>query len=191
MRQLWTIPILGAVLTSVVAIAPAPATAATFFQSNLTGSQEVPPVTTTGNGFATLELTGGPGSWVLDYEVTYSDLSSPIASPYVHIHNAPFGSNGPIIHHVDGAEDPPIAGSTSGTFTGDWRFDDPSDPLTNALAQQLQNGNLYFNIHTAGIPSGEIRGQITAVPEPENLMGLALVGSAAFLLRRRKTSHSA
>ncbi|PSF36000.1 PEP-CTERM sorting domain-containing protein [Aphanothece hegewaldii CCALA 016] len=190
MRQLWTIPILGAALTSVVAIAPLPATAATF-QSNLTGSQEVPPVMSPGSGFATLELTGSPGSWVLDYELTYSGLSSPIASPYAHIHNAPFGSNGPVVHHLDGADTAPIAGSTSGTIIGDWRFDDPSAPLTDALAQQLQQGKLYFNIHTAAIPSGEIRGQITAVPEPGNLMGLALAGSSLLLIRKRKTSHSA
>lgn len=189
MKQLWTAPILGLALTSFVAITDKPAMAATLFQSNLTGSQEVPPVTTTGSGFATLELTGSPGNWVLDYEVTYSNLSSPIAAPYVHIHNAPFGSNGPIVHHVDGAEDPPIAGSTSGTIIGDWRFDDPSDPLTDALVQQLQNGNLYFNIHTEEIPSGEIRGQITAVPEPNSLMGLALVGGLGLLLKQRKTSN--
>jgi hypothetical protein len=189
MRQLWTIPVLGLAVTSLLAITDKPAVAANLFKSTLNGAQEVPPANTPATGFATLELTGAPGSWVLDYEVTYSGLLSPIASPFVHIHNAPFGQNGPIVHHVDGAEDAPIAGSQSGIFSGDWRFDDASDPLTDALAQQLQKGNLYFNIHTAGIPSGEIRGQITAVPEPSSLMGLALLGSAGLLLGRRKISN--
>lgn len=190
MRQLWTIPVLGLAVTSLLAITDKPAIAANLFQSTLSGSQEVPtPVNTPGTGSATLEITGAPGSWVLDYEVTYSNLLGVIAAPFGHIHNAPFGQNGAIVHDLDGANVAPIAGSTAGTIIGDWRFDDPEDPLTDILAQELFRGNLYFNLHTDQFPSGEIRGQITAVPEPSSLMGLALAGSVGLLLARRKLSN--
>lgn len=197
MRQLWTIPVLGLAVTSLLAITDKPAIAANLFQSTLTGTQQVPePVNTPGTGFATAELIGSPGSWILNYEVTYFNLLGVIAAPFAHIHNAPFGQNGAIVHDLDGANVAPIAGSTAGTIIGDWRFDDSEDPLTDVLAQELFQGNLYFNIHTDQFPNGEIRGQInqvpvSQVPEPGSLMGLALAGSAGLLLGRRKTSNGA
>jgi hypothetical protein len=156
-----------------------PALSARLFTATLNGSQEVPPRTTTGSGSATATLIGGPGSWVLTYTVDYANLIGVIAAPFAHIHNAPFGSNGPIIHDLDGANSPPIAGSQSGTIVGDWRFDDPSRPLTDFLAGQLLAGNLYFNIHTTAFVPGEIRGQIFAVPEPNTLAPIATVAAIA------------
>jgi hypothetical protein len=189
MRRLWTVSIASLAFTSLLAATSQPTLAAILFQSTLSGAQEVPtPVNTTGTGFATLELSGGPGSWVLNYEVTYSGLLGVIAAPFAHIHNAPFGANGPIVHDLDNANLPPIAGSTAGTIVGDWRFDD-ADPLTDALAQELMDRNLYFNLHTSNFPSGEIRGQITAVPEPGTLLGLAFVTGAGLLSGRRKSNH--
>lgn len=181
LKQLIALPILGLTLTAV-----APANAATVeFNAILNGAQEVPGVNTPASGTATAILTGDPGSYVFTYTVSYSGLLGGIARPFAHIHNAPFGSNGPIVHDLDGANVAPIAGSTSGTITGDWRFDDAARPLTNALVQELLEGDLYFNIHTTFSAPGEIRGQISAVPTPTLLPGI--LGLGIGVLRKRQT----
>ncbi|ELR96959.1 CHRD domain-containing protein [Gloeocapsa sp. PCC 73106] len=201
MRHLYRAFILPATLVSLVVVSSKSAIAAILFESTLRGDQEVEgsppgpftpaPTGSEGIGLATLELNGSPGSWVLEYEINYSDLGSVIAAPFAHIHNAPQGANGPVVHNLDGADLPPISGSTSGTIIGDWRFDDADAPLTNELAQQLLNSNLYFNIHTVSFPGGEIRGQIfpqdgeTPIPEPSTVIASLLVGSAFGIWRRR------
>ncbi|MBE9004608.1 CHRD domain-containing protein [Fortiea sp. LEGE XX443] len=170
MKLLLTGTVIGA---AIIALNPLAANAAGFsFTSTLNGAQENPPISTPATGTATGTLTGDPGSWVFSYVVNYSGLQGVIAAPFAHIHVAPVGVNGPIVHDLDGANVPPIAGSTSGTITGDWRFDDISRPLTDVLAQQLINGNTYFNIHTSLFPAGELRGQIQSVPEPPTQLGL-------------------
>lgn len=201
MRRIPKALIIPIAVVSLLGISPK-SEAATLFESTLTGDQEVAgsppgpftpaPTGSPGIGTATLELTGNPGSWVLEYEINYSNLLSEIATPFAHIHNAASGENGPVVHNLDGADQPPISGSTSGTIIGDWRFDDVENPLTNQLAQELFNNNLYFNIHTTEFPSGEIRGQIlpqdTPIPEPSTLIGTVLLGSALGIRKRR--THS-
>ena len=168
--------------------------AATFkLKANLDGSQEVPPVATLGNGFATGTLTGdfGSNNFVFTYEITYSDLSSPIApigETGGHLHNAPIGSNGPINHILDTVPFNYI-GTTSGTIIGDWRFDDSTNPLTEDLAQELIDGNIYINIHTDNFNSGEIRGQLTTVPESSAFLGLGLVMGLGYFSRKTKVRN--
>jgi hypothetical protein len=52
----------------------------------------------------------------------------------------------------------------------------------NALANAMAGGQAYWNIHSASIPGGEIRGFLVAVPEPSSL-ALAGLGVAAFATR--------
>jgi hypothetical protein len=63
----------------------------------------------------------------------------------MHIHRAPAGANGPVVFDLG---DP--ASPVQATWTG----------MTPADIADLQAGDLYLNIHTAGRPAGEIRGQI-------------------------------
>ncbi|MDB9374185.1 CHRD domain-containing protein [Nodularia sphaerocarpa] len=192
MKLLFT----GTFLGAAIALTPLAAHAAVFsFTSILNGDQEVPSVSTSGFGTASGTLTGNPGSWVFEYEVNYLNLQGVIAAPFAHIHNAPAGVNGPVVHSLDNANIPPIAGSSLGTIIGDWRFDDLSAPLTDVLAQELLNGNTYFNIHTTTFPSGEIRGQILAapvsVPEPTSMLGLLAFGAlgAGWKLKTQKNKQ--
>lgn len=156
-------------------------------KATLSGDQEVPPVMTDAFGSMTGVLTGdfGMNNFVLQYEIDYADLSSPIAPVAVtgaHVHVAPLGSNGGIVHLLDTN----VVGTTSGTIVGDWRFDDAVNPLTEALVQEVIAGNTYVNLHTDNFGGGEIRGQIF-VPEPGTilLVGLGLFGLGA---RARKSS---
>ncbi len=192
MKLLLSGTIFSAVISS---LTPLAANAVTVpFTSILNGAQERPtPVNTPGIGTATGTLTGEPGSWVFNYLVNYSGLLGNIAAPFAHIHNAPQGVNGPIIHDLDNATLPPIAGSTAGTIIGDWRYDDATQPLTDAFAQQLQDGNLYFNLHTTFSRPGELRGQIQSVPEPSQDFStfLAVTALAAGLkLKNRKQQQT-
>ncbi|MEA5581164.1 CHRD domain-containing protein [Nodularia harveyana UHCC-0300] len=186
----------GTFMGAAIALTPLAANAAVFnFTSVLNGDQEVPSVNTTGMGTATGTLSGDPGSWVFDYAINYSDLQGVIVAPFAHIHNAPAGANGPVVHSLDNADIPPIAGSSAGTINGDWRFDDATSPLTDVLAQELIDGNAYFNIHTDIFPGGEIRGQILAapvsVPEPTSMLGLLAFGAlgASWQLKNQKNKH--
>lgn len=115
-----------------------PLTAQTFvFQ--LTGAQEVPPVPSTHSGGCMGTLDQGAATFALTCVHDVADAT------IMHIHRAPAGENGPIAFDLGDPTSP-----VSATWTGMT----PAD-VADALA-----GNLYVNIHTAGRPGGEIRGQI-------------------------------
>jgi hypothetical protein len=114
---------------------------------------------------------------VLTYDISFTGLTGPMSDG--HLHLAPAGTNGPVRHGFDNR---PL-GQTTASFSGDWRFDDAINPLTDALATSLVTAGLYANIHTSTFPGGEVRGQVLVVPEPA-AAGL-LVGAAGLVLRRR------
>jgi hypothetical protein len=121
---------------------PSP-TSATTFSSALRGEQEVPPTPSTGLGAGTLLTLPATR------EVIASIVTAGIPGNAAHIHQAPRGVNGPII--VPLAETTPGSGIWTGRAT-----------LTEERFNALQSGNLYFNVHSATFPNGEIRGQIHA-----------------------------
>lgn len=135
------------------------ANAGPMFSATLGGDQEVPTSASAASGSAMAELTGTAGSYMLTYTIDFIGLSG---NPFGgHLHNAPFGSNGGVVHFLDF-----LPASTFGTIVGDWAFNDTPRPLTDALANELLAGNIYINLHTSAFPGGEIRGQLTRVPEP-------------------------
>ncbi|MCW8107167.1 CHRD domain-containing protein [Alteromonas ponticola] len=162
------------------------ANAGVIFTATLSGDQEVPSVDTTATGSAMGELTGTAGAYVFTYEINYSGLSSPIVDIFGggHFHNASTGVNGPVVHLFD-TTDFAFLGTTNGTISGDWRFDDASNPLTDELANELKAGNMYINLHTEIFNPGELRGQLFAVPEPAVLL---LVASGLLFAAGRKRS---
>ncbi|MDH3405051.1 MAG: CHRD domain-containing protein [Acidobacteriota bacterium] len=103
------------------------------------GSQQNPPVPTSATGTVRLgpNQPGGTSFWL---EVVH-DVPNPTAA---HIHEAPPGSNGPIVV--------PLGDPTSPIVL-------PDVDMTGLL-DELFAGNLYVNVHTAANPGGEIRGQI-------------------------------
>jgi CHRD domain len=112
-------------------------------KADLTGAQEVPPVTTQGKG--TAEVTFDPGSKQLSWTVNYSGLSGPASAAHFH-GPAESGKNAGVAVPIPNQANSPIKGSAT---------------LTDAQAADLQAGRYYINVHTAANPGGEIRGQVT------------------------------
>lgn len=114
------------------------------------GSQEVPAVTTsaTGNLSGSYDTT----SKSLIYTVTWTGLSGEATMAHFH---------GPALA---GAIAPPMetltitANGTAGTATD-------TITATSALHAALLAGQVYYNIHTAAHPDGEIRGQIAVAQQ--------------------------
>ena len=190
---------------AVVTLVAAQARASIVFNSILSGDNERPErVDGAGAGSATALLTGDSGSYVLSYTLNYAGLGSDAVAGHIHYSILPPGRDpaeqtGPVVHPLD-ADFASLG--TAATVHGEWRFDDAQLPLTDALADSLLDGELYFNIHSATHPNGEIRGQLealggstgndganaTVIPLPPALVfGLAGLGAAAWATRRRRT----
>jgi hypothetical protein len=77
------------------------------------------------------------------YTVNYKDLTGPATAAHFHDASAPGGNGPPIVPAT-------VAPATiKGTAT-----------LTDAQIADLNAGKVYFNIHTAANPGGEIRGTL-------------------------------
>jgi hypothetical protein len=125
---------------------------ALHFESDLDGSQEVPPVVTT---------AGGTGVFVLDtsrtridYWLTYRGLSDTLSAGG-HVHTGAPGINGGIVKNLGAHGNP-----ASATIKGSWTSTDGTQPLTSAIVDSIIAGKSYANFHTPGHPGGEIRGRL-------------------------------
>ena len=110
----------------------------TLWVAHLTGGQETPAITSTGTGSAALILDGTGTS--LRYHVTTTGLTLTNA----HIHKAIATIAGGVLYPLT-----PLGATIDGTVA-----------VTSADAQDLADGHLYVNVHTAAHPGGELRGQL-------------------------------
>jgi hypothetical protein len=122
----------------VIAFAATPLSAQTFV-FHLRGDQEVPPVPSPASGGCMGDLNQGAGTFSL------TCVHNVVGATVMHIHRGAAGVNGPIVFDLG---DP--ASPINATWTG----------MTPADIADLLAGDLYLNVHTAGRPAGEIRGQI-------------------------------
>jgi hypothetical protein len=112
-------------------------------KADLKATDEVPPNDSTGKG--TLEATYDSSSKQLSYTADYSGLTGNATMAHFHGPADP-GKNAPIVVPVQGSVASPIKGTAT---------------LTDAQADELLAGKLYFNVHTEKNKGGEIRGQVT------------------------------
>ena len=111
----------------------------------LSSANEVPAIIQpagTGEGNLVVDSTTG----ALSGSVAVSGLTG--QASMAHIHQAPFGENGPVAVGLEGNADGSV-----------WSV--PADTVLDAAQlADLLAGNMYFNVHTAANPGGELRGQI-------------------------------
>ena len=112
-------------------------------KADLKAADEVPPNDSAGKG--TLEATYDSSSKQLSYTADYSGLTGNATMAHFHGPADP-GKNAPIVVPVQGSVASPIKGTAT---------------LTDAQADELLAGKLYFNVHTEKNKGGEIRGQVT------------------------------
>ena len=127
-----------------------------LFTTSLTGSNEVPAVTT--NGTATAWAVLSPDMTSLTFHITYAQLDSTFTA--AHFHSGKAGTNGGVVF--------PITTFQGNTATGTW------NNLPDSIITQLLNGDIYMNVHSKAHPNGELRGQL----EPVNGIGFTAMLNA-------------
>lgn len=138
--------------SSVVALALLAAVPAAYaagesatYKATLTGAGEVPANATKGSG--TVTATYDPASKLLSWTGSYSGLTGPATAAHFH---------GPADAKTNAGVLVPAPAPAS-PFSGSATLDD-------AKAADLLAGKVYFNVHTAENPKGEIRGQLEKAP---------------------------
>jgi hypothetical protein len=123
-----------------------------------------------GSGTGTASITLNDQTNHLSWNISWSGLSG--VTTVAHFH-------GPALPNQN-------AGVQVGITTSS-----PSIGSTDIAAQQaadLLAGLWYINIHTDSFPGGEIRGQVTVIPEPGTIL-LLVGGLTALVAFRRHRTH--
>jgi len=110
----------------------------TVFVASLRGSEEVPAVSSTASGLASLILAANRD------QVRYRITSTGIAPTLAHLHRGIAGTNGPVAHPLTAG-----AGIVEGSF-----------PIAATDLEDLSLRRFYVNLHSAANPKGELRGQV-------------------------------
>ncbi len=98
-----------------------------------------------------------PSGESVSYTVNASNIQGVTAG---HIHSGEKGQNGEVVVTLFKYDSPQNQVSESGTITAD-KLQGPMQGKQIAdLANAMNNGSTYVNIHTEQNPNGEIRGQI-------------------------------
>lgn len=138
------------------------------FHIELSGSQQVPAVTTDAFGMATVRLVDN--GTAISFRVIVCNIVNVVAS---HIHVGPARTNGKVIIPFFGGQ---TFSSPHGCKTlaqgirtaADLNTKaDPTITSWNDFVKALLAGNTYINVHTTANPGGEIRGQLVLHHENE------------------------
>ncbi|HEB54114.1 MAG TPA: CHRD domain-containing protein, partial [bacterium] len=114
-----------------------------YYAARLDGAQEVPPSPSPGAGWAVIRRD--PGTNVVHVFLRHDGLTG--AATAAHLHLGSVGANGPVVFS--------LAAGGGNTFVG-------NAVVGAAVGSALAAGGTYLNVHTAGQPAGEIRGQVVA-----------------------------
>ncbi len=119
-----------------------------FLSARLQGAQQVPPNASMAMGKATVLLDKATLTVYLTGD--FHGLAAPASA--AHIHQQVAGQNGGVVVPLTQSTD------TTGTLMG-------SATVSQGFADALLSGGAYVNIHDSLFPGGEIRGQLTTLPQ--------------------------
>ncbi|MCH7496108.1 MAG: CHRD domain-containing protein, partial [Candidatus Marinimicrobia bacterium] len=116
------------------------------YNAQLSGSQSVPAVSSSGSGTFTSMFFYDDSGAELEYDITVEGLTIAAA----HFHAGAADETGGVIKTItfDG-------NSASGVWTSN-----DAQALTDSIVDLIRSGGVYVNIHTSANPGGEIRGQL-------------------------------
>ena len=169
------------------------------YEAVLDGDQQNPSVLTRAMGTAqiSVDTVDETINFLLNVSgISVDDLNDGlVANPVgpIHFHDALRGSNGPIV--IPFAFDPATYFDTANGFAVSvmsYSFADAvgisgSSESFSSFVSGLNENGYYINVHTDAFGSGEIRGQISAVPLPASAF-LLLAGVGGMFGMRRKSA---
>ena len=199
-------------------IVSAPGQAATILFANLTNSQENPAVTPTlvdgitprPASFGTATFTLNDTNTAMSFTATIfnidftgsqtADINDNLTAAHIHasptvtpttnagvvwgFFGTPFNDNNP-----NDVVNTPFATGVGGTISGKWDLPEGNNTTLAAQLTNILTNHAYINFHTRQFGGGEIRGTITAVPEPATI-GLLGLGAADLARRRWRKNRS-
>lgn len=139
-------------------------------KAKLVGYNEVPAISSTGNGRFSAKIDEAAGT--LAYEMSYSALEGAALQSHIHIGqvHTSGGISAFLCTNLDKAPSAsvPACPTTEGTVTGTIHAGDIIGPNAQGIAPgefaelvaAIRTGAAYVNVHTNKVPSGEIRGQL-------------------------------
>jgi hypothetical protein len=132
-----------------------------IFTANLSGSNEVPPVSTVASRITTFQLLPVGHQLVMNYQLSLKNITGATAAL---IHNRKQDENGPVVASLFNTSEPtgPINGLlTAGTLTSSELIGPLTGKAISNLVIIIRGGGAYVNVHTTQNQNGEIRGQIS------------------------------
>ncbi len=128
------------------------------FRADLSGAEEVPPVETDTTGTAKFKVRGDS----IEFKLDIKNADNILGAAGAHIHCAPAGENGPVVAFLAGAVPGGFDGRVklAGTLTADNIVNPACGTDIAELVDSMRAGDTYVNVHSADVPSGEVRGQI-------------------------------
>lgn len=163
MQRRWTI---GAVATLAMVAALAIPTLAEDknLQTNLSGYNEVPAISTPASGEFQARIANDDSQ--IEFELSYGGFATGPSAAHIHLGQG--GVNGGVIAFLCGGGSKPACPAGSATVTGTIVATDVIGPAGQGIAAgelaeaiaAVRAGVVYANAHSSTFPGGEIRGQI-------------------------------
>lgn len=171
MKTKWMVILGGALALAALVAAPATTSADRDrgrhnFKADLEGFNEVPAISTTGEG--EFEARLNHDRTALEFELSWEDLQGGNVLA-AHIHLGQKDVNGGVSAFLcGGGGQAPCQSSPSGTAAGTITAANVIGPANQGIAagefdellRALSEGVVYANLHTTQFPGGEIRGQV-------------------------------
>ncbi|MBI1225068.1 MAG: DUF4394 domain-containing protein [Bacteroidetes bacterium] len=126
--------------------------ASAYFMSPLSGASQTPAENVPAIGLMILEVTGLHGQTLGSFSSLGTDFDPNVAGG-AHFHEAYAGSNGNIAIELEASFD---VDYMNGVFSSDIN----AFEMSQGFLDSLRSRQVYTNIHTTGVPNGEVRGQL-------------------------------